>query len=259
MLKINFLKEDNNENTANFALAVKYAECDMNIQLLFDDLNKIIKKLQKEDISKEEKDFLVSQKKEISSNIEDIEVHMVSLEPAYVKVVENITNAGNSEEVIVRMLRMISSAGNNKLMKYAVQDLADTELYEALENIHFLSKENEYGMTIQSKAVKQSYKNAKIRLETILKQSFSLSFENDYTTKVNAKFNSSDLKMLNECYVTGIRNKFSSKEDGSINFDTTVVNTLVSKKTNKKTGKTTYNMNKLFKVIADLALVKYCK
>lgn len=259
LLSVNFVTE-NVENRKTFATACFYAECDVAIQLANEELKKVNKKLSAESIEIKEKEYLESQKSELENQISGLQNEMADYESAFIQVVENITEAGNSEEVAIRILRMIASAKNSKFMKFAVSGIQDEELYEALENIHVLSEATENGGTKQTDKVRESYKSAKARLGAIIKERFSLPFENDFTGKVNVKLNSGDIKLIHDCYITGFRNKFSADDEkGEITFKSRQINTLVKKKTNKKTGESTYDFTRLLVVIANIVISKYCK
>ena len=259
LLAVNFVTDDA-ENRKTFATACFYAECDVAIQLANEELKKVNKKLSAESIAVKEAEFLESQKQELENRISEFQTEMSGYESAFVQVVGNITEVGNNEEVAIRILRMIASAKNSKFMKFAVSGIQDESLYEALENIHILSEANENGGLKQTDKVRESYKAAKIRLETIIKERFSLPFANDFTGKVNVKLNSGDIKLIHDCYITGFRNKFNTDDDkGEITFKSRQINTLVRKKTNKKSGEATYDFTRLLTVIANIVISKYCK
>ena len=67
-----------------------------------------------------------------------------------------------------------------------------------------------------------------------------------------------DKKLLNDCYIKGFSNKFSvDRKTGVVSFDERKINTLVTVKENKKTGKLTYNYTGLASTIANIVLKHY--
>ena len=103
LLSVNFVTEDV-DNRKTFATACFYAECDVAIQLANEELKKINKKLSAESINVKEKEFLESQKQELENRISELQTEMSGYESAFIQVVENITEAGNPEEVAIRIL-----------------------------------------------------------------------------------------------------------------------------------------------------------
>ena len=69
--------------------------------------------------------------------------------------------------------------------------------------------------------------------------------------------NADDKKLLNDCYVKGFTNKFTTDDNGNVSFKTRQVNTLVKAKKDKKSGKVTYDYSGLANTIANIVLKHY--
>ena len=68
---------------------------------------------------------------------------------------------GNNKDVVRKVLRVLASWDNSKLVKYAIiPAFQSPELYNALEAIHINSKAGENGNITMSNEVKEAYKKA---------------------------------------------------------------------------------------------------
>ena len=190
------------------------------------------------------------------------ETHAETLE-VYEKVVatmstRNENGFGNSKDVVRTVLRVLASWDNSKLVKYAIIPAFESpELYNALETIHVTSKANDDGNLVMSKEVKDAYKKASNELESIIKNTFSLPFETEYTSKTRVKMTAEDKKLLNDCYIKGFSNKFDVDDDGNVTFKKRTVNTLVKAKKDRKTQEVTYDYSGLASTIANIVIKHY--
>lgn len=109
-----------------------------------------------------------------------------------------------------------------------------------------------------SKEVKEAYKMAADELERIIKVTFSLPFETEYTSKTRVKLTAEDKKLLNDCYVKGFSNKFDTDDEtGKVTFKKRQINTLVKAKKDRKTGKITYDYSGLASTISNIVIKHY--
>lgn len=270
MLNINFLSTTlvaNNEESVKarieLATAVKFEELDMLLSLDNDTIKSLDKKIENKNgkYTCEQVEGFKSEKKILEENIASIEEKVAEVRPVYDLVIARMTEVqdgseyGNKLENVRNILRVIATADNSKLEKYALIGFVGTsDLYESLEKCHSFDKVTDNGNKVQGKALKDSYAKAESEVKSILKNSLSLPFPTYYTDSLRVKFNGTSLAKIHECYVTGISNKFEKdKESGDITFKGHKVNTLISAKTDKN-GKTTYNFTKLATLIARLTV-----
>ncbi len=266
-LNINFMKEAATEDMkGEFFTAIKHEETFMLISLCKENIEKLEKRLKKDDIKEEEVKAINAQLKDEKSVLETLNATAKETLPIFNKVLESMSqknkdNFGNKKEVVRNVLRILATWDNSKLVKFALVDTFPGEnLHDALEAIHVNSKANEDGGLVLSKDVKEAYKKASNELETIIKTTFSLPFETPYTEKTRVKMTAEDKKLLNDCYIKGFRNKFSQNEaTGVVDFAGRQVNTLVRGKKDKKTGKITYNYSGLYQVICQIVMKHYFK
>lgn len=275
-LSINFYNETiNQESKAEFMQAVNHETTDMMIQLCKDNIARtekridtLSKKLENEE--DDENNTLTRQLDSENAKLETLQAEKTTLEEklantleTYNKVVNNMSTKnengfGNKKDVVRTVLRVLGSWDNSKLVKYAIIPcFKSPELYEALETIHINSKANDNGELSMTKEVKEAYKKASNELESIIKNTFSLPFETDYTSKTRVKLTAEDKKLLNDCYIKGFTNKFDTDDDGVVTFKKRQVNTLVKAKKNKKTGEITYDYSGLATTISNIVIKHY--
>ena len=266
MLNINFVaKSATAEHITAFVNAVWFERCDMEVSRITAEIASLSKK-----IANEQGKYSVEQVKGFEAERASKQVDLDSFKTEIEKQTENhttvITNMtavndagfGNSKDTVRTVFRVIAACENSKLMQYAmIPVFEDESLYDALEEVHIRSIACEDGSVKQTKEVKSAYKQAKDRLETIVKDNFSLAFETPYTDKIRVKLNATDFKLLHDCYVTGFNNKMTEDEDGNLSYSGRKMKTLVSVKGKGK--KKTVNYSKLAKVICDIVVEKYCK
>ena len=271
-LNINFINEKATVSMQKELMtAIQHEESEMMIQLLESEVSRIEKRIQslKDDENKveEQKDIelkaLSIKLESTQKNLENAQANSEESQEVYNKVIsamtqENHDHFKNDKDVVRTVLRVLATWDNSKLVKYAIiPAFKSPELYNALETIHVSSKAGEDGNIVMSKEVKDAYKSASKELETIIKKTFSLPFETPYTTKTRVKLTAEDKKLLNDCYVKGFSNKFTTSKVGITRFEDREINTLVKVRKNKKTGKTEYDYSGLATVIANIVIKHY--
>lgn len=266
-LSINFYAKNITEETkSELMTAVQHESCNMNIQLLDDSIAKLEKKIANENdnYSAEEVQAFQVQLDSANESRSKFETSQAETLEVYNKVVtamseKNADHFGNSVDVVRTVLRVLATWDNSKLVKYAIiPAFQSPELYEALQAIHINSKAGDNGNLVMSKEVKDAYKKASQELETIIKKTFSLSFETPYTDKTRVKLTAEDKKLLNDCYIKGFSNKFDvDDEKGTVSFKKRQINTLVKVTKNKKTGEMEYNYSGLASTISNIVIKHY--
>lgn len=267
-LDLNFFVENiSDDMKKEFHLAIFHEKCDMELSLVAANIVKLNAKIENknDDYTKEEIEAFRSELAKLEKVQTELNADLSANKEVHEKVLADMTRKdpvshnGNSKDVVRTVLRVLASVENSKLVKSAVVPAFTTpELYNALETIHINSKATEDGAISLTKEVKAAYKEASKQLETIIKTTFSLPFETSYTSKTRVKLTADDKKLLNDCYIKGFNNKFSiDRKTGVVSFDERKINTLVTVKENKKTGKLTYNYTGLASTIANIVLKHY--
>lgn len=265
-LSINFYAEDITEEKKNeFMVTVNHASALMEVQLINDNIARLNKKIENKNERYTEEEIVAfrSQVDALNEEGEKVEEYIDSTKDVYTSVIgvmseKNSDHFGNKKDVVETVLRVLGTWDNSKLVKYAIIPAFESpELYECLESIHVNSSITEDGRVVLSDSVKTAYKEATKHLETIIKTTFSLPFETPYTAKTRVKLTAQDRKLLHDCYISGFSNKFSCDDKGNVNFSERKIRTLVSKKTDRQTGKTTYNYSKLASTICNIVIKHY--
>lgn len=265
-LSINFYAGNITDEARNeFMQAVNHETADMTITLLADSISKLESKIanKNETYSAEEVQAFEAQRDKLVEERTKFEEESASTLEVYNKVVtamslRNENGFGNNKDVVRTVLRVLGSWNNSKLVKYAIiPAFQSPALYEALEAIHINSKSGEDGNVIMSKDVKEAYKKASQELESIIKNTFSLPFETEYTSKTRVKITAEDKKLLNDCYIKGFSNKFDTDDDGNVTFKKRQINTLVKAKKDRKTQEVTYDYSGLASTISNIVIKHY--
>lgn len=269
MLNINFLNPSiTNEQTLEFALAVKFEELNMTMELNNDSIKSLQTKIENKQgkYTDEEIEVFRTQVAELVAENVEIESRVEEVRPTYESVLSTIANASvqtddgefsNGMDNARNVLRLVACAENTKLFKYALLSAIDNDdLFDAMEICHNIENNNEVGNSKQTTKLKNAYKSAESQIQSILKATLSLPIESAYTSSLRVKFNGTDLKLLHECYVTGFSNKFESNKDSDVvTFKGRDVKKLISSKTNSK-GEVTRNFKKFAETICKLAIAK---
>lgn len=274
MLNINFMKKEESKQL-ELMKAIKHELAELNIQQTTNDIKAAEKQLRSvvdsDTLSEEERqkklDVLNVKLDDLRSAMTNFQKSSADTLDVYNKVfaamtVKNANHFGNDKDVVRTVLRVLATWDNSKLVKYAIiPAFTAPDLYEALETIHVLSKAGDDGQLVMSQPVKDAYKKASNELERIIKTTFSLPFETEYTTKTRVKLTAEDKKLLHDCYVKGFTNKYDTNKIGVVNFTTRQINTLVKVKSkkDKATGevKTTYDYSALAGTIANIVIKHY--
>lgn len=240
MLKTNLFAKANNETLKNIALAVKYEYYEMIAELLTDKATALIAKIENpkknttEDMIKGWKSELEEVNKELDATVDKA----LALEEIVAPIIAIIPQ---------KILRILASAENSKLEKYAIE-WADDEaeaLYDALCNIHEIDMD---------KINTANFKKSNDILAKIVR--LNLTFEEtEYSDKLAIRLNNTDLRMINEAWVRGFRNKYNKdKDNDTVTYKNTTAQYLVSRR--KKDGEYVYDWSRFNAIIVKIAIAK---
>ena len=276
-LSINFYASNITDELKNeFMQAVFHELAGMNIEALTEFINRLEKQSEslRKDIADNGDDEAGTKQKKLDSILvtisdnKDLRTKCEESQSQTLEVYEKVVSAmseknkdhfGNNKDVVRTVLRVLATWNDSKLVKYAIiPAFKSPALYEALEAIHINSKAGEDGNITMSKEVKEAYKKASQELETIIKTTFSLPFETEYTSKTRVKLTAEDKKLLNDCYIKGFSNKYDvDDEKGTVKFKKRQINTLVKAKKDRKTNKVIYDYSRLAGTIANIVIKHY--
>jgi hypothetical protein len=264
-LDLNFYAESiSNEDKHDFMLAVTHEYGWMMEKLTTSTIKGLNGKIEnkRNAYTPEEVEGFKASLKKTEKELEDHKKLQKDTEEAYKKVLDALTatnenHSRNPEDACKTVLRVLASHADSKLEKYAITPAFQSPaLYEALNTIHITSNACENGNLSMTKEVKAAYKAASDELESIIKNTFSLPVDTVYTSKTRVKIKAADKKLLNDCYVKGFKNNYTTDKNGVTGYESSTVNTLVKATKNKKTGKIDYDYSGLASTIARI-VVKY--
>ena len=268
MLKINYATSiENLENVNALFSAVTYESLDMAITLTKDAIDTNDKTRKSKDASPATKALAEEKIATLTEDLKKYESELAKVADVHKHVVSTIASVKNehvqnNETSVRNVLRLTACGENYRYFSIAIKDNEELmeKLYNAFTVAHVESKCDENGHITYSKDVKTAYSDINATVQKILKDSFSIPVANEYTKKVNVKFNGTDLKDLHETFVTGLTGVATKdKKTGDTTWDCTEYKTAIVARENKKTGKITYKGQGFMSNVAKLAMKYICK
>lgn len=260
MLLTSFVKSENVDNRKKFDNAVLYMQATYDKTLAESDLAKNRKAYNRNGVTKDEQKVLDDKKAEIEANIAKFEKIMTNLESSYRAVHDEMVAAGNKKTAVEHVLGVLGTFGDRKRLQLAVSIDEDNleKFASALDLIHVKGGCTDSGMVSMTKEVKAAIKTAKDDITAVIKEEFSLQAETIYTDKVWVKINATDLRMIHETYVTGLKvSKISQNEEDDFTVKLSM-RTAISTKKNKE-GEKRVDSKSFRNTIAQIVMTKYSK
>lgn len=225
---INTKNTSNNDITNAIFAAIDWEKCDMLLTL-----NSEAQKKQQSIISGEEsteEEIAVAKTK--LEKLQKEELELVTAQAAdteaHTLVVSTVTSATNEHGAINdvnalrNILRLSACDENSKFFKLAIitSNINFETFYDTMVSLHDMESEEvtSNGIRSYSKAAKEKADKMEKEIQTLIKTMFSISVENDFTSKINIKFNKTDMNAIHETFVTGLNvdiNKKVNKKSGT--------------------------------------------
>lgn len=267
-MKTNYISNNNNETINTIFSAIDWEKCDMLLTL-----NSDAQKKQQSIISSEEstaEEITLAKSKLAKLEKEEIELKTAQTEDtdAYNLVLSTVTSAtnehgANNDIIALRnILRLSACDENSKFFKLAIitENINFETFYDSMVALHDMESEEieTNGLRSYSKASKEKANKIEIEIQGLIKKMFSISIENDFTKKINVKFNKTDMNAIHETFVTGLNVDISkSKKSGSI-VEGMSFRYAIEKKVNRE-GEITYNGVRFKETLAKIAFTKLFK
>ena len=260
MLMTNFVKNENSDNRRKFDNAVLYMQAKFDLSIAESDREKNRKSFNRNGITKEEQVALDKLLENIDERIDSAKKVMSNLEKDYNSVHDEMVAAGNKATAVEHVLGILGTFGERKRLQLAVTIDEDKieKFATALDLIHVTGGCTEGGMCAQSKAVKAAIKTAKDDIHATIKEEFSLPVETIYTNKVWVKINATDLHIIHETYVTGLKLTKRVQNDDN-DFTVSVSMRTAIQKRKSKDGEKSIESKSFRNVIAHIVMTKYSK
>lgn len=207
------LADMTNETLVNlFTNAITWEKCDMLLTLNADAMKKQESIISNDDSTPDEIKVAQAKIEKLRLELAQIKEKQTEVTADYNTVLSAIASAhnehtANDETAVRNILRLSCCDDNSKFFKLAiVTDVTFESFYDSMVTLHDMDS-NEIG----ANGLRQySAKNKKVAdeleksIQGLIKKMFSISIENEYTKKVNIKFNKTDLNCVHETFVTGL-------------------------------------------------------
>ena len=205
------LKDMTNTTLVNaFTNAITWEKCDMLLALNADAMKKQESVISKDDSTPDEIKVAQAKLEKLRAEYAEIKKQQESVTDDYTTVMTAISSAHNdhaqNDETAVRnILRLSCCDDNSKFFKLAILTQETFEsFYDSMVQLHDMDSD-EIGAnglrkySDKSNAVANALKDD---IQGLIKKMFSVSIENEYTKKINVKFNKKDLHCIHETFVT---------------------------------------------------------
>jgi hypothetical protein len=261
-MKINYYR--NEEIVNNLFKAITYEKCDMSLTLNDEAIQKQEAIVRSETSTDREKEVarvkiqkLWTVEAEIKKQQEEVaDVH--ELICTEIAKTENEHHASNDLIAVRNVLRLSCCDENNKFFKLAIltDDTKFDSFYNAMVSLHDMENEEigNNGLRQYSKNANETANNLAGNIQSLIKQMFSIPIENEYTQKVNIKFNKSDMNAVHECFVTGLKVDKTKNKDG-IDIDGVSFRYAIEKR-QKQDGTIEYKGVRFKETLAKLAFAR---
>lgn len=212
MIIKNVQEMSNEAMVSRFGNAITWEKCDMALTLNADAIKKQETIISNDDSTPDEIKVAQSKLEALQVECAKIKKQQEEVTDDYTTVLSAIATASNehttNDETAVRnILRLSCCDDNSKFFKLAIltQDTFES-FYDSMVQLHDMDSD-EIGTnglrkySDKSNAVADALEQD---IQGLIKKMFSIQIENEYTKKVNVKFNKTDLACVHETFVTGL-------------------------------------------------------
>lgn len=268
-MKINYVSNMNNETTVNNIIsAIDWEKCDMLLALNADAQKKQTSIISSNESTAEEITLAKTKLAKLEKEEIELKTAQTADTDAYNLVLSTVTSAtnehgANNDIIALRnILRLSACDENNKFFKLAIitKNVDFETFYDSMISLHDMESEEigTNGLRSYSKVSKEKADKLGVEIQGLIKKMFSISVENDYTKKINVKFNKTDMNAVHETFVTGLKVDISkSKKSGSI-VEGMSFRYAIEKKVNRD-GEITHDGVRFKETLAKIAFTKLFK
>lgn len=202
-----------NETLVNlFTNAITWEKCDMALTLNADAIKKQEAIISSDEVTTDEIKVAQAKLEKLRAEYTQLKAQQEKVTEDYTTVLTTIASAhnehtANDETAVRNILRLSCCDDNSKFFKLAIITKETFEsFYDSMVSLHDMDSD-EIGAnglrhySDKSNAVADALEKD---IQGLIKKMFSISIENEYTKKVNVKFNKTDLACVHETFVTGL-------------------------------------------------------
>lgn len=212
MIIRNLVDMSNEALVARFVNAITWEKCDMALTLNADAIKKQETIISSDEATADEIKVAQAKLEALQVECAKIKSQQEEVTDDYTTVLSSISSASNehtaNDETAVRnILRLSCCDDNSKFFKLAILTQETFEsFYDSMVQLHDMDSDeiNANGLRQYSDKSNAVANALEKDIQGLIKRMFSIQIENDYTKKVNVKFNKTDLACVHETFVTGL-------------------------------------------------------
>ena len=253
-----------NETPVNtYTNALTWEKCDMLLTLNAEAQKKQEAIISSDESTADEIKVAKSKLEKLQKELSEIKNKQESVADDYTTVLSTIASASNehtsNDETAVRnILRLSCCDDNSKFFKLAIlTDVTFASFYDTMVSLHDMESDEigTNGLRSYSKKSKETANKLEQDIQGLIKSMFSISIENDYTKKINVKFNKTDMNCVHETFVSGLSVDIKKNKKGT-SVEGVSFRYAIEKVENKKTGVISYKGVRFKETLAKLAFNK---
>lgn len=267
MKNLTIISDINNTHVINMvSLAVDFFAHSMKKNMIEEKINKLSNQLKADNITDEKVKALTQDLEKNNQMLEEVNKYLEANSTRVNEVINTITGASleyaeNKHNAVVNVFKIIACGENKSYFKYVFSNISQgtlEELYNLFTRIHEIKPDDinigQFGYKNLTRADKEVYKKLAGRINKLLHDLLYIPVANEYTRKVNVRFNKTDFALLHSVFVKGATVKTSSK-NGVITCDGINQKFAITRKKDKD-GDIVYKGGDFFQEVAKIAFSK---
>ena len=262
MIIKNLVNMQDQELVNKFSNAIAWEKCDMLLRLNYDSQKKQTVVINSETSSKEEVELAEKRLEKLRKEEEELMLQQAECKDDYNKVITEVGSAhnefsSNTPEALRNILRLSCCDDNANFFKLAIITNETFEsFYDSMVSLHDMESSEiaESGLRVYSAEAQASAQALEVEVQGLIKSMFSISIKNNFTEKINVKFNKTDMNCLHETFVSGLAVSVSKSKHG--NSSNGVEFRYAIEKISKKDGTVEYKGARFKETLAKLAFNK---
>lgn len=212
MIIKNLVDMTNTTLVSRFTNAITWEKCDMLLTLNAEATKKQESIISSDEATADEIKVAQAKLEKLRAEYAEIKKQQESVTDDYTTVLTAISSAHNdhaqNDETAVRnILRLSCCDDNSKFFKLAILTKDTFEsFYDSMVSLHDMDSDEicTNGLRQYSNKANAVANALEKDIQGLIKKMFSIQIENEYTKKVNVKFNKTDLACVHETFVTGL-------------------------------------------------------
>lgn len=263
-MKTNYLSNNNNETINAIADAINFEKYDMLLSLNADAQKKQTSIISSDTATADDVEIAQKKLKKLQDEATEFIEKQNTASANHSLVLTKVSSASNEfasndTNAVRNILRLSACDENSKFFKLAIitENIKFESFYDAMVALHDMDSNeiSNNGLRTYSKEAKLQADNLEKDIQGLIKAMFSIQIENDFTRKINVKFNKTDMNVLHETFVTGLTVDMSKSKKNGVNVEGLSYRYAIRKVT-KQDGKPEYEGSRFKEILAKIAFAK---